>query len=162
MIQREFLFSPRVLVIEDNAMNRELVVDVLTPAGFLILEADSAEVGIEIAFAHPPDLILMDIALPGLDGLEATILLKANAKTAHIPVVALTAHAMHGDELRARGAGCIGFITKPLDTRTLAQQIFLFLEKGEDAEKRPDLRLVKPSGTVFRSSSIEAGARSKL
>ena len=162
MTQREFLFSPRLLVIEDNEMNRELVVDVLTPAGFLIVEADSAEVGIEMAFDHPPDLILMDIALPGLDGLEATILLKANTKTAHIPVVALTAHAMHGDEVRALGAGCIGFITKPLDTRTLAQQIFLFLEKGEDAEKRPDLRLAKPSENVFRSSLNTGSARSKL
>ena len=121
------LLPSTILVIEDNAINRELVSDVLTLAGFSVLEAENAEAGLEIARTALPALILMDIALPELDGLEATALLKQDPHTAAIPVVALTAHAMQRDAARARRAGCVGYITKPVDTRTLGKQIQGFI-----------------------------------
>src|SRR5258708_39337829 len=108
-----------ILVVDDNSTNRKLVSDVLGFDGYRILEAGDAEVAQEIVRATPPDLILMDIALPGMDGLTLTRLLKASEATRHIIVVALTAFAMKGDDAKARDAGCDGYITKPIDTRTL-------------------------------------------
>lgn len=115
--------SPTILIIEDNPANLELASDLLEVAGYLVLQADNAEVGVEIARREQPSLILMDIALPGMDGLEATRHLKRDARTCGIPIVALTAHAMQGDEQHARVAGCIGYITKPIDTRQFALTI---------------------------------------
>jgi CheY-like chemotaxis protein len=117
----------RILIVEDNAMNMELAVDLLQAAGYVVLSATEAEQGIEVARATKPDLILMDISLPGMDGLVATQRLKSDPATREIPVVALTAHAMKGDEEKALAAGCAGYLTKPIDTRTFGQAIGRFL-----------------------------------
>lgn len=117
----------KVLVIEDNAANMELTCDLLEGAGYAVLRAETAEAGISAALAERPALILMDIALPGLEGLAATQRLKANPSTRPIPVVALTAHAMRGDEEHALAAGCAGYITKPIDTRTFVRDLECYL-----------------------------------
>jgi two-component system cell cycle response regulator DivK len=104
----------KVLIIEDNAANMRLATFLLKSAGHSVLCATDAESGLTLARAEQPDLILMDIQLPGMDGLEATALLKSDAATRDIPVVALTALAMKGDEERIRAAGCDGYIAKPL------------------------------------------------
>jgi two-component system cell cycle response regulator DivK len=104
-----------VLVVEDNAANMTLAVFLLQSAGHSVLSAVDAEAGLALASREQPNLILMDIQLPGMDGLEATALLKAAGDTCAIPVIALTALAMKGDEERIRAAGCDGYIGKPMD-----------------------------------------------
>jgi len=104
----------KVLVIEDNPANMTLATFLLQSAGHGVLSATDAEAGLTLARDEQPDLILMDIQLPGMDGLEATALLKADDVTRSIPVIALTALAMKGDEERIRAAGCDGYIAKPL------------------------------------------------
>jgi two-component system cell cycle response regulator DivK len=104
----------RVLLIEDNATNMELAMFLLQSAGHTVLSATDAEGGLMLARAERPELILMDIQLPGMDGLEATVLLKKDLATHDIPVIALTALAMKGDEERIRAAGCDGYIAKPM------------------------------------------------
>jgi two-component system, cell cycle response regulator DivK len=104
----------RVLVVEDNAANMTLAVFLLQSAGHTVLSATDAEAGLRLARGEQPDLILMDIQLPGMDGLAATLLLKQDAATRAIPVIALTALAMKGDEERIRKAGCDGYIAKPM------------------------------------------------
>ncbi len=103
-----------VLVVEDNPANMTLAVFLLQSAGHTVLSATNAEAGLTLAHEEQPDLILMDIQLPGMDGLEATALLKGDDTTRAIPVIALTALAMKGDEERIRAAGCDGYIAKPL------------------------------------------------
>jgi len=112
-----------ILIIEDNAMNMEMATDLLEVADYNVLQAENAEDGIQIARDKKPDLILMDIALPGMDGLEATSILKKDSETKDIPVVALTAHAMKDDNDQALKVGCSGYITKPINTRTFAKAI---------------------------------------
>ena len=112
-----------ILVVDDNPTNLKLVSDVLEFDGYRILQASDAEEAQEIIKATLPDLILMDIALPGMDGLTLTRQLKADERTRHIIVVALTAFAMKGDDEKARAAGCDGYITKPIDTRKLAGSV---------------------------------------
>jgi two-component system, cell cycle response regulator DivK len=104
----------RVLIIEDNAANMSLAVFLLQSAGHTVLSATDAEVGLTLARDEQPDLILMDIQLPGMDGLQAAGLLKQEEATRAIPVIALTALAMKGDEERIRAAGCDGYIAKPM------------------------------------------------
>ena len=106
-----------VLVVEDNPANMKLATFLLQSAGHTVLSATDAEVGLTLARGEQPNLILMDIQLPGMDGLEATALLKRDAATHAIPVIALTALAMKGDEERIRAAGCDGYIAKPLAYR---------------------------------------------
>ncbi len=117
----------KILVIEDNAVNMELVCDLLEMAGYDIIQAADAESGIKVADKEQPDLILMDISLPGMDGLQATRVLKQRQSARQIPVVALTAHAMKGDEDKVLEAGCNGYITKPINTREFSRQIEKFL-----------------------------------
>ncbi len=105
---------PRILIIEDNVANMKLATFILESAGHTVVPATDAEAGLTIAREEHPDLILMDIQLPGMDGLQATGILKADEATRHIPVIALTALAMKGDEERIRAAGCDGYIAKPL------------------------------------------------
>jgi two-component system cell cycle response regulator DivK len=116
-----------VLVVEDNPANMTLAVFLLESAGHRVLTAIDAEAGLTLARADQPDLILMDIQLPGMDGLEATALLKAADDTRAIPVIALTALAMKGDEERIRAAGCDGYIAKPISYKeflvTVAAQL---------------------------------------
>jgi two-component system cell cycle response regulator DivK len=104
----------KILIIEDNATNMKLATILLESAGYAVLSATDAEAGLTSARSEQPDLILMDIHLPGMDGLEATMLLKRDNATRAIPVIALTALAMKGDEARIRAAGCIGYIAKPM------------------------------------------------
>ena len=104
----------RILVVEDSPVNMALTVAILENAGHTILQAEHALVGMEIARSEPLDLVLMDIQLPDIDGLAATRMLKADARTANLPVIALTAFAMKGDEDETRAAGCDGYVTKPI------------------------------------------------
>lgn len=113
----------KILIVEDNPLNMELTADILAAAGYTVLQADNPERGIALARAERPALILMDVRLPGMDGLSATEILKRGAETREIPVVALTAHAMKGDEEKALAAGCEGYITKPVNTRTLPREV---------------------------------------
>ena len=103
-----------VLVVEDNVANMKLATFLLTSAGHTVLSATNAEAGLTLARDEHPDIILMDIQLPGMDGLEACAQLKADDATRDIPVIALTALAMKGDEDRIRAAGCDGYIAKPM------------------------------------------------
>jgi two-component system cell cycle response regulator DivK len=104
----------KVLIVEDNSANMTLAVFLLQSAGHSVLSARDAEAGLTLAREEQPDLILMDIQLPGMDGLQATALLKRDDATRAIPVIALTALAMKGDEERIRAAGCDGYIAKPM------------------------------------------------
>jgi two-component system cell cycle response regulator DivK len=119
----------KVLIIEDNAANMKLATILLESAGHTVLSAIDAEAGLTSARGEQPDLILMDIQLPGMDGLEATMLLKRDDATRAIPVIALTALAMKGDEEHIRAAGCIGYIAKPIRYQeflaTIAAQLAL-------------------------------------
>jgi CheY-like chemotaxis protein len=121
--------NERILVVDDNPSNLKLVSDLLEWSGYQISKAMDAEQALDAIRQAPPDLILMDIALPGMDGLTLTRKLKADAATKHIRVVALTAFAMKGDEQKAFDAGCDGFISKPIDTRTLPDQVARCLRK---------------------------------
>ncbi|MBI3007501.1 MAG: response regulator [candidate division NC10 bacterium] len=122
--------APRVLVVEDNPVNLELAAELLEQEGCQVLAAASAEAGLRLALAERPDLVLMDMQLPGLSGYEATRQLKANPATAAIPVVALTAFAMRGDDRKARDAGCDGYLTKPLDTDAFSETLRRFLTRA--------------------------------
>jgi CheY-like chemotaxis protein len=115
-----------VLVIEDDERNMKLVRSLLLLEKYDVLEAQDAERGIHLAREHHPDLILMDIQLPGMDGLTATHSIKADDCLKDIPIVALTSYAMKGDEEKAAVAGCAGYITKPIDTRSFMQTIQRF------------------------------------
>ncbi|HMJ65872.1 MAG TPA: response regulator [Candidatus Binatia bacterium] len=127
--------SLKVLLIEDNPINLELATDLLEGSGFEVITAQDAEVGVNLARETQPSLILMDLSLPGMDGLEATRALKADPQTAAIPVVAVTAHAMKGDEQKALDAGCEGYITKPIDTRMFPTLVMQFLERAVQRNK---------------------------
>jgi two-component system cell cycle response regulator DivK len=113
----------RVLIVEDNPANMRLAVYLTQSAGHTVLSATNAEAGLALARDEQPDLILMDIQLPGMDGLEATVLLKRDAATQAIPVIALTALAMKGDEERIRPAGCDAYIAKPMRYKELLAAI---------------------------------------
>ncbi len=115
-----------ILVIEDNELNMKLVRSLLMMSNYTILEAVDAESGIKLAREKNPDIVLMDIQLPGMDGLAATQILKADGK---ITIIALTSHAMEGDEKKVKEAGCDGYITKPIDTRNFLQQVSDYLNK---------------------------------
>ena len=124
----------KILVVEDNAMNMELVADVLEAEGYAVHKAVTAEEGIRRAEAEQPALILLDISLPGMDGIAAARMLKINPRTAGIPLIALTAHVMQGDRERVREAGCDGYLMKPIDVATFRKDIARFL-RGEKQER---------------------------
>ncbi len=112
-----------VLVVEDNELNMKLVRDLLRFADYAVIEAWDAETGLELAQTHQPDLILMDIQLPGMDGLTATQHIRRDADLKHTPVVALSSYAMNGDKQKALDAGCTGYLTKPIKTRSFIQDL---------------------------------------
>jgi two-component system cell cycle response regulator DivK len=120
--------ASRILVVEDDADNRRIVVKVLTLDGYDILEAADGRAALSLARDEHPDLILMDLAIPRLDGWEACRQLKGDPRTADIPVIALTAFAMRGDEERARKAGCDGYLSKPCRPQTIRDTVRRFLE----------------------------------
>ena len=119
----------KILYIEDTENNRILVTRRLERKGHQVLTAENAEAGIVLARTAMPDLILMDMGLPGTDGWAATRLLKADAQLKHIPVIAVTAHAMQGDEEKSRAAGCDEYETKPFDFPRLFEKIDAFLAR---------------------------------
>jgi CheY-like chemotaxis protein len=119
--------SARILVVDDNPTNLKLACYLLEEGGYLVEAAVDAEHAQELLKDMTPDLILMDIALPGMDGLTFTRQLKADERLKNVPVVALTAFAMKGDDQKALLAGCAGYITKPIDTRDLVHKVQTFL-----------------------------------
>jgi two-component system cell cycle response regulator DivK len=120
--------SKRILVIEDQEDNRRIMRDLLTSVGYEIIEALTGEDGVTAAASHVPDLILMDIQLPGLDGYEATRRIKANPALQHIPIIAVTSYALSGDDVKAFEAGCNGYVSKPFSPRALLARIREFLQ----------------------------------
>ena len=121
----------RILLAEDNEMNRDMLSRRLIRRGYTVLIAEDGQKAVEMAISETPDLILMDMSLPILDGWEATRRIKAEPETSEIPVIALTAHAMQGDREKALEAGCDEYDTKPIELSRLLGKINLFL--GEDA-----------------------------
>jgi two-component system cell cycle response regulator DivK len=113
----------RSLLIEDNAANRKLIGDILRRAGHEVRETENADAGIALALAERFDLVVMDIQLPGTDGLTATRLLRANPITQDLPILAVTAHAMRGDEDRMLAAGCDGYVAKPIAYKALLAEV---------------------------------------
>ena len=118
----------KVLVVEDNEKNMYLISFILEKMGHRVLQADSGEKGIELASREQPDLILMDIQLPGIDGLEAT---KRIRQSGDVPIIAITSFAMTGDRERLLAAGCNGYIEKPINPETIMGEIAAYLEKPE-------------------------------
>ena len=127
----------KILVVEDNLLNLELVTDLLEAAGYAVCHADCAEEAFRAARILAPVLILMDLSLPGLDGLAATRALRADPATQRLTIVALTAHAMKGDEALALAAGCDGYLTKPIDTRTFAAKVAAFIPADDSILTEP-------------------------
>ena len=121
--------SPRILVIEDNALNLKLVRDVLQHAGYEVVAARTGEDGLAAAARYEPDLVLMDLQLPGIDGTEALRRLRQNGES-RVPVVAVTAFAMQADRDRAFEAGFDGYLEKPISIRSLPSQVQSFLNGG--------------------------------
>jgi two-component system cell cycle response regulator DivK len=119
--------SKRILVIEDQEDNRRIMRDLLTSAGYEIIEALTAEEGVSAAEAQRPALILMDIQLPDFDGYEATRRIKANPALSAIPIIAVTSYALSGDDVKAYEAGCNAYVSKPFSPRALLAKIREFL-----------------------------------
>ena len=117
-----------ILYVEDNPQNMRLVRKMLSAAGYDMLEAMDGSSGLEMAQAKRPDLILMDINLPDIDGVQVTAMIKANPTLRHIPVIALTANAMFGDRERFLDAGCDGYLAKPVSRKELLETIETFLK----------------------------------
>ena len=117
-----------ILVVEDNPLNLELISDILEAHGYRVQAATSGAEAIKMVDAEKPDLILMDIQLPGLDGLTITGMIKEKPGNHDLPIIALTAHAMRGDEEKAKEAGCDGYISKPIDTRAVPKTVRDFLD----------------------------------
>jgi two-component system cell cycle response regulator len=134
--------SATILVVDDNPTNLKLASDVLEFEGYDILKAVDAEEAQVVLAATLPDLILMDIALPGMDGLTLTRKLKAEERTRGIRIVALTAFAMKGDDQKALDAGCDGYITKPIDTRNLPDQVAGFLARASSQSRGSRMKIL--------------------
>lgn len=121
----------KILIIEDIPMNMELVTVLLEVAGYKVIQAETAETGIEKARAEVPNLILMDIGLPGMDGLTATGILKQDQLTKDIPIIAITSHAMKEDKGKIMAAGCDGYIIKPINTREFPKTVSRFIGSSD-------------------------------
>jgi len=113
----------RILVVEDHEDNRRILRDLLTSVGFQLIEAETGPDGVEMAKLHQPDLILMDLQLPGIDGYEAARQIKAEPRLSSVPIIAVTSYALSGDEERAFAAGCSAYISKPYSPRQLLARI---------------------------------------
>jgi len=115
--------SKRILIVEDNETNRRILRDLLTSAGYELIVAEKGEEGVILAETSRPDLILMDIQLPDIDGYEATHRIKENPALCHIPIIAVTSYALSGDEEKALKAGCAAYISKPFSPRMVLAKI---------------------------------------
>jgi len=120
--------TKRILVVEDNPDNRTLITDVLASMNYEVIVAEDGEEGTQKAEEEVPDLILLDLSLPKMDGWTAARTIKQNAALAHIPIIALTAHAMVGDREKALEAGCNDYVSKPIDLRELSSKLTHFLK----------------------------------
>ncbi len=118
----------RILVVEDNPDNMILICDILSSLNYTVVQAIDGEQGVALAETEHPDLILMDLSLPRLDGWQATRQIKANSSLTHIPIIALTAHALIGDRERALAAGCDDYLSKPINFRALANKLDSYLK----------------------------------
>lgn len=121
---------PRILLVEDNEMNRDMLSRRLQRRGFDVLLAEDGVSGVQAALTQKPDLVLMDMSLPDIDGLEATRRIRAEPSIAGLPVLALTAHALKGDEEKARAAGCDDYDTKPVELDRLLGKIDALLTRA--------------------------------
>jgi two-component system, cell cycle response regulator DivK len=119
--------STRILVVEDQADNRRILRDLLNSVGYEILEAVTGDEGVTLATTQHPDLILMDIQLPGIDGYEATRRIKADPALHHIPIIAVTSYALSGDDAQAFAAGCDSYVAKPFSPRALLAKVREYL-----------------------------------
>lgn len=126
-----------ILLVEDNEDNRIVYSTILEFAGHRVIEAPDGEAGVSLARSEHPDLILMDVSIPLLDGWEATRILKADPETRGIPIVALTAHALEEDRAKAREVGCDGYIAKPAEPRVVLAQVEQFLARSREASGAP-------------------------
>ncbi len=126
--------SKRILVIEDHEDNRRIMNDTLSAAGFEVIEAVTGDAGVAMAGSERPDLILMDIQLPGIDGYEATRLIKAKPELRHIPIIAVTSYALSGDDVKAKEAGCDAYLAKPFRPRELLAKVREFLPEAPPEE----------------------------
>ena len=127
--------SACILVVEDQEDNRRILRDLLASAGFDTVEAVTGEEGVRLAGEHVPDLILMDIQLPDIDGYEATRRIKSDPALSGIPIIAVTSYALSGDEDKAMEAGCDGYVAKPFSPRALLQKVRDQLQIREDRDK---------------------------
>lgn len=123
------MIAKQVLVVEDTLDNRQIIRDLLDHAGIGMIEAEDGFQGVEMAMSHKPDLILMDIQLPKLDGYEATRRIRANPQTADIPIIAVTSYALSGDGHKAMSAGCNAYVAKPFSPRKLLAEIRRLLDQ---------------------------------
>ena len=119
--------STRILVVEDQADNRRILRDLLSSVGYEILEAVTGDEGVTLATSQHPDLILMDMQLPGMDGYEATRRIKADPVLHHIPIIAVTSYALSGDDAQAFAAGCDSYVAKPFSPRALLAKVREYL-----------------------------------
>ncbi len=117
-----------ILLVEDNPHNRKIFSGMLTHHGFKVREAETGELALQAVAEELPDLILMDLSIPGVDGWECTRRLKADPRTRPIPIIALTAHAMRGDEERAIAAGCDGYLAKPISPKKVVEEVKRYLK----------------------------------
>jgi two-component system cell cycle response regulator DivK len=145
-----------ILYVEDNFDNRILVLRILEAEGYHVLEAEGAREGMEIAQQMRPDLILVDISMPGIDGLTFTTILKSDPALNAIPVVAITANVMRGDRERSLAAGCDGYIQKPIDVDTLPRQVARFLQHS-----KPDGDTPEEMDTCLQMSKTQPSLSSK-
>jgi two-component system cell cycle response regulator DivK len=120
----------RILIVDDNEDNRQILLDLLSAAEFEVIAAQSGPEALELCARHVPDMVLMDIQLPGFDGHEATRRIKAQPALAHIPVIAVTSYALAGDETKAVEAGCDAYVTKPFSPRALLARVREILERN--------------------------------
>jgi two-component system, cell cycle response regulator DivK len=119
--------SQRILIVEDTEDNRQIIRDLLSSVGYELIEAEDGAAGVALAQSEHPDLILMDIQLPQIDGYEATRRIRAVPELAKVPIIAVTSYALSGDEAKTRAAGCDGYIAKPFSPRQLLAKIREFL-----------------------------------
>ena len=133
---RSVMSGKNILLVEDNEVNRRLAGFLLRSQGYQVREATTAVAAFEMVDKERPDLIVMDIQLPGIDGLEATRKLKEQPATADIPVIAVTSYAMKGDREKALAAGCAGYVTKPIDKNTFIQEVAAQLDNRPKSDDR--------------------------
>lgn len=129
--------TSRILVVEDTEDNRKIIRDLLTAAGYDLIEALDGAEGVAVAQRERPDLVLMDIQLPVVDGYEATRRIRATPELARVPIIAVTSYALSGDEAKARAAGCDGYVAKPFSPRQLLAKIREYLPDASSANPTP-------------------------